>query len=94
MIQLVGDVNIKTPSFIRNNVFSQILKENNIRCINYSMKNSELSRERYYSIAKKIFEEYPQIDGVFSTDLVVAKCNEISVGYRKKDTGRCKNCRL
>ena len=58
VIQLVGDVNIKTPSFIRNNVFSQILKENNIRCINYSMKNSELSRERYYSIAKKIFEEY------------------------------------
>lgn len=68
-------------------VFSQILKENNIRCINYSMKNSELSRERYYSIAKKIFEEYPQIDGVFSTDLVVANVMkyllDIGKRYRK-----------
>lgn len=84
VIQLVGDVNIKTPSFIRNNVFSQILKENNIRCINYSMKNSELSRERYYSIAKKIFEEYPQIDGVFSTDLVVANVMKYLLDIGKK----------
>ena len=72
VIQMQGDVNVKTPSFIRNSIFAEILKENRIRCIDYSLKRNELRRDQYYNEAKKVFEEYPEIDGVFSSDLVIA----------------------
>ena len=72
VLQMHGDVNIKTPSFIRNNVFAEIMHENNIRCINYNLNSAEFQRECYYETAKKLFEQYPEIDGVFSTDLVAA----------------------
>lgn len=84
VLQLEGDINVKTPSFIRNNVFAEILKENEIRCMDYELSANEFQRERYYEIVEAIFKEHPEIDGVFSSDLVIANAMKFLLDNGRK----------
>ena len=59
-----------SPSLQRHLVFDRLLTENGIQCINYDLKK-EADKSEYSGIVNRLFDEYPQIDGVFSEDLLV-----------------------
>lgn len=101
VLQIKGNHDIKSPAWVRHSVFSSELTENSIRCIDYELKDEEFSREKYYTIINELLDRYPEIDGVFSTDTVVAnaiKCilergkripeDVIAVGYDGVDIAK------
>lgn len=72
VLQIKGNHDIKCPAWTRHSVFAVELAEHNIRCIDYELKEEEFTRDRYYAIIDGLLEQHPEIDGVFSTDVVVA----------------------
>lgn len=72
VLQIKGNHDIKCPAWTRHSVFAQELAEHNIRCVDYELKEEEFSRDKYYEIVNRLLDQYPDIDGFFSTDAVVA----------------------
>lgn len=60
-----------TPSLTRHIMVDQILSENNIRVINYDL-NSRAGISEYPIIIRNLFQQYPEIDSIFSEDIIVA----------------------
>lgn len=71
VLNIGGNTDVKTPALIRNRVFQELLEKHHIRCINYELKENEFQRGEYYQIINSLFDRYPEIDGAFSTDVVV-----------------------
>lgn len=61
----------KSPSNERHDVFYQIMKDNGIQCYNYFTKWNNVSYEYMYDISRDIFKKYPDVEGIFATDIVI-----------------------
>lgn len=71
VLQIRGNTDVKTPALLRHNSFKEVLEQNHIRCIDYELKTNEFARSEYYGIMNEIFDKYPEIDGAFSTDIII-----------------------
>ena len=63
---------IKSPAWMRHSVFADELLEHNIKCIDYELKADEFDISSYCKIIQKQLDSHPEIDGVFSTDIIVS----------------------
>ena len=72
VLQIRGDSDIKSPAWMRHSVFADELLENNIECIDYELKADEFDISSYCKIIQKQLDSHPEIDGVFSTDIIVS----------------------
>lgn len=76
VLQYCGSGTIKNPSFEspsneRHHVFNKIMRDNGIKCYNYITKWNDMSYEYMQNISNDIFDKYPDIDGIFATDIVI-----------------------
>lgn len=72
VLQIRGDSDIKSPAWMRHSVFADELLEHNIKCIDYELKADEFDLSSYCKIIQKQLDSHPEIDGVFSTDIIVS----------------------
>lgn len=72
VLQIRGDSDIKSPAWMRHSVFADELLEHNIECIDYELKADEFDISSYCKIIQEQLDSHPEIDGVFSTDIVVS----------------------
>ncbi|MDD2970116.1 MAG: LacI family DNA-binding transcriptional regulator [Lachnospiraceae bacterium] len=84
VLQIKGNHDIKSPVWMRNSVFASELGEHNIRCIDYELKENEFYREQYYDLIDDMLKQYPEIDGIFSTDAVVAYGIKYVLEHKKR----------
>ena len=50
------------------------LAKNGIDVINYEMKWNQFSMKYFKQVAVDVFEKYPEIDGIYGSDMVVCAC--------------------
>lgn len=72
ILQLSGYSMIPSPSLIRHQVFAEICSEAGVQCITYELATDEFRRSSYYDIINALLEHHPEIDGIFSTDIIIA----------------------
>ena len=84
VLQIRGDSDIKSPAWMRHSVFADELLEHNIKCIDYELKADEFDISSYCKIIQKQLDSHPEIDGVFSTDIIVSYAIKYILEKRKK----------
>ncbi len=70
VVQLRAINNKSAPFVIRHNTFEQVMKENGVKYQNVFTKWNYLSYEYNCELCQGFFEKYPNIDGVFATDIL------------------------
>ena len=60
----------KSPSINRHRVFSESLKKNGVKCIDYTWDTKQKT-EDYYQQMNELFDKYPEMDAMFSEDLII-----------------------
>ena len=72
ILQLSGYSMIPSPALVRHRVFSETCAQAGVQCITYELATDEFRRSSYSDIVNALLEHHPEIDGIFSTDIVVA----------------------
>lgn len=71
----VGDIKAKdqvfTPSQERYKVFAETLEEHGINCLTWDEKWPTSDTAYYQKAADEILDEYPDVDGIFATDMII-----------------------
>lgn len=75
---------VATPSSRRHTVFRKVVEEHGIPCHSYSERQKYSSIDDYDEAVARMFEEYPEVDGIFGTDLYAAASlrQALSIGRR------------
>lgn len=71
VLQFCGKKGVTTPSFERHVCFERIMQEHGVACHSYTLSRNSFSYSYFHRIVEGIFEQYPGIDGIFGTDIVV-----------------------
>lgn len=71
IVQFRGTPGIKSPSEERHVVFEEIVRANNIEYHDIITERNDVSYRYADVLAEKLFNEYPDVDGVFGTDIVI-----------------------
>lgn len=72
LLQIGGYAEVPSPALERNKVFAQVCREHNVECITFELSTNEFQRSCYYQIINDLLDMYPDIDGIFSTDIIIA----------------------
>ncbi len=72
VLQFQGHLDVNTPAHERHFEFTRIMEEHGIESISYTMAWNRFDSNYYQELAYQAFQEYPDVDGVFGTDLVAA----------------------
>jgi DNA-binding LacI/PurR family transcriptional regulator len=70
VVQLVANSKVLSPSSQRHQVFAEQMKANGIRCLTYELKLNQFEFQTYLETADDFFNENPEVDGIFASDLV------------------------
>lgn len=68
--QLVASGRVRTPSNLRHEAFANAMRLNGITCITHELQLNQFQYSTYIETAKRVLDEYPGLDGVFSADPV------------------------
>lgn len=71
-----------SPNIVANEryqMFENILREHGTEVINIVMEWNDFEWGAHYRMAEKIFNEYPDIDGVFGSDIGVVACMNVAL---------------
>ena len=74
LLQLAGTKTVTTPSLERHQEFERICREYGVKIDSVEMPWNDFDFKSYLYIAEDIYEEYPHVDGIFSTDMVASAC--------------------
>ncbi len=86
VVQLMGvrgEDKVATPSSERHRIFKDVLSGAGIRCSPFYIKWHLSDYSYYQKVADEIFEAYPDVDGIFATDLTIMAVHQWA-GARKK----------
>ncbi|MGN0466890.1 MAG: LacI family DNA-binding transcriptional regulator [Lachnospiraceae bacterium] len=81
---LKGEDKVSTPSRIRHSVFDEIMREHGIICHPISIKWHMTDYRYYLKTAEKMFDEYPEVDGVFAADNIAMAVLHVALLRGKK----------
>ena len=70
VIQFVGNSQVATPANEKSFTFSEIMKKNNINCIDIEFPVNFFSFENYLSFIKTALDANPKVDGIFAVDTI------------------------
>lgn len=71
VLQFCGKKGVSTPSFQRHACFERIFQEHGLECHNFTLSRNSFSYGYFHRIVEGVFEQYPDIDGIFGTDIIV-----------------------
>lgn len=74
---------VSTPSNVRHEVFAAIMKQHGISCMSHYAKWPTSDINYYQKVANKLLEDYPDIDGIFATDLMCMAVLQSALAHRK-----------
>lgn len=85
LAHISGPLELNTPANKRYVAFMDVVKENNAE---YVIKQTKLDTfENYVKLVKKMFEEHPDIDGIFaSSDMIAASIIQVASSIGKEIT--------
>jgi LacI family sucrose operon transcriptional repressor len=63
-----------TPSSQRHFVFRKVVEAHGVVCASYPRQPDYTNYHTYQEAAARLFEEHPDVDGIFGTDLYAAAC--------------------
>ena len=63
-----------TPSSQRHFVFRKVVEAHGVVCASYPRQPDYSNYHTYQESAARLFEEHPDVDGIFGTDLYAAAC--------------------
>lgn len=72
ILQFSGYSAVPSPALERHQVFAETCAEHNVSCITYDLSANEFKREHYSRIINSLLDQHPEIDGIFSTDIIIA----------------------
>lgn len=72
ILQLSGYSMVPSPALERHKVFEEICSQAGVQCITYELATNEFKRQTYYDTINALLERHPEIDGLFSTDIIIA----------------------
>lgn len=87
VVQFIGakkGAQIATPSRARHDVFEEVMRQNGIHCTSICLERITADVNYYQTEATKLLEEYPDVDGVFATDLMSMATLQSALLHRKK----------
>lgn len=87
VVQFIGvkkEEEISSPSSVRHDVFSEIMGQHGIKCTTLRYKWISADISYYQTEAAKLMEEYPDVDGVFATDLMSMAVLQSALLHRKR----------
>ena len=71
VLQFRGSSNVQSPALSRHIVFEEIIRENGLGYHEIVTDINDLSQNTAQKVAENFFEKYPDVDGIFGTDLMV-----------------------
>lgn len=74
IVQVSGAKIVNTPAHEYHAAFEQELQTKGIRIYNVEMPHNAFKEEDFVQIAEKVFDLYPDIDGVFGADMLALAC--------------------
>lgn len=72
VLQFRDDVSKKFPYFSRHEEFEQVINQSGGICENYITKWDCFEDDYYERLVRECVEQYPEIDGIFATDMLAA----------------------
>lgn len=81
VLQVMGARKVDTPSNERHDEFEKVMNENGVKCTSIELEWNKFSFSDYENVSKRILKEFPDVDGIFSVDLVAASI----IKYAKKE---------
>ncbi len=87
VLQFVGsksDAEVSTPANERHDVFAETMEQHGIACRSVSVKWPTADIPYYQTVASRLLEDYPDIDGVFATDLMSMAVLQAALLHRKR----------
>lgn len=66
-----GRFTVSTPSNMRHTVFAEVLRGHGVTCHAEIMKWNSFDYGYYQEITNAIFDRYPDLDGIFTTDVPI-----------------------
>ena len=73
-LQITGIKNSSMSAYLHHSAFKDELSRNGIEVINYEMEWNKFSMDYFCQVAKEIFERYPEIDGIYGSDMIICAC--------------------
>lgn len=87
VLQFVGskkETEVSTPANVRHDVFEETMKRHGIPCRSVSAKWPTADISYYQATAARLLEDYPDIDGIFATDLMSMAVLQAAMLHRKR----------
>lgn len=79
-----GEETISTPSDVRHEIFAEIMEAHGIPC-HSDYLNWHFSDTSYYQrMGDELLERYPEVDGVFATDLFIMAVLQSALARKKR----------
>lgn len=73
VLQIVGDLTAKTDAAKRHQTFMEEMMTAGCECISLPAANNFTNLRSYRALVERAFDQYPDIDGYFATDLTAAE---------------------
>ena len=87
VLQFVGskmNTEVSTPANVRHDVFEETMKQHGIACRSVCVKWPTADISYYQTTASRLLEDYPDLDGIFATDLMSMAVLQSALLHRKK----------
>ena len=87
VLQFVGakrGTEVSTPANGRHDVFEETMKQHGIPCRSIGVKWPTADISYYQTVASRLLEDYPDIDGYFATDLMSMAILQSALLHRKR----------
>lgn len=87
VLQFVGskmDTEVSTPANVRHDVFEETMKHHEIPCRSVCVKWPTADIHYYQMMASRLLEDYPDLDGIFATDLMSMAILQSALLHRKR----------
>lgn len=75
---------VTTPSDVRHDVFEELMEEHGIACRSFYSNWHSLDINYYQNYADELLEKYPDVDGVFATDLMAMAVLQSAMAHKKR----------
>ncbi len=84
VLQFVGSKSVDAPTHDRHIEFEKYMKKNNIEVISIELEWNKHNSEYFESTTEKIMNQYPDVDGVFGTDMLTIYAMKTALKQNKK----------
>ncbi len=87
VLQFVGskkETEVSTPANVRHDIFAETMKQHGISCRSCCVKWPTADISYYQTTATRLLEDYPDVDGIFATDLMSMAILQSALLHRKR----------